>query len=178
MNRVVLLLALATLATACTSNARKVQLQNAASLNVDAHTLWSRPTEVGYRVGDQIFATATSDKVLGFHVGEARPGSDVLSVVLPPSGGGLSPLEEFAAYKAVAESGAEGIYVTRIESESRGFLFFFRHQEVTLYGRALTLQDYGPVAENRADLWRFRKYQPEVVVVKDGEANLTVPISK
>ncbi len=172
------LVLLAVAAAGCANNARKVNLANQASLAVEAHGMWTRPTEVGYAMGGEISATAEARRILGFNVGESKPGGVSVAAILSPltGGDGLGAVESFAAYKAVTEARAEGIYVTRIETDRNGFLFFFNRQTVTIYGRALTLEDYGPVEEARADRWRYRNYQPEAVVVKEGSVDVLIPM--
>lgn len=165
-----LAIAVLALATGCATNARKVKLQNEAALAAEAHGLWTRPTEIGFKMGDEISATAKATKVFGFNTGESKPGGVNLSVVtsgLGGTGANLSTTGQFAAHKAVTEAGAEGIYVTRVETDSKGFPFIVRRETVTVTGRALTLDNYGPVEEGRADQWRFRRFQPKTVVIKD-----------
>jgi hypothetical protein len=163
----------------CANNGRHVGLKNKAAMAAEAHGLWTRPTEVGFKMGGEITGTATSNRVLGFNVGEAKPNVSLpVPGILGGAGGRISldPVEEFAAYKAVEDAKAEGIYLTRVEEESNGFLFFYRTRTVTVYGRALTLENYGPISEKRADQWRFRGAMPEVVVVKEGKADIMLPV--
>lgn len=169
-------------ASACATNSRHTGLVNETSLVAESHTMWTRPTEVGYKMGGEISSSATANRVLGFNVGESKPpGVDVAAVLGPLLGGkgetSLSPVAAFAAYKAVTESRAEGIYITRIETEGSGFLFFYNTQTVTVYGRALTLENLGPIDQERADRWRYRRYSPNLVIVKDGDADIDLPVN-
>jgi hypothetical protein len=165
------------LATGCATNARKIHLANEASLRADSHKLWTRPTEIGFKMGKEISATAQATSVLGFQTGESKNSSVGLAIVTSALGGkgaSLSGTGNYAAYKAVMEAGAEGIYVTRVESENFGFFFFVKNEKVTVYGRALTMHDYGPIAESRSDDWRFRNFQPKTVVIKGGGSTVQV----
>ena len=168
------------LTSGCASNARNVKLASQASISAESHGMWTRPAEIGFAVGKEISASATTQKVLGFNVGESKPrGGFSVSAILSPANTGaakLSATEEFAAYKAVAGAGVDGIYVTRIETDRSGFLFFSQRTTATVYGRAMKLKDYGPVSEDRADDWRFRGYRPDVVVIKDGKTDVNLPI--
>lgn len=171
------LIGIALLSGACANNSRHIGLQNGTSLSAERHGMWTRPSEVGFKMGGEIGASATASRVLGFNVGESKPATSVAAVLGPLTGARkLDNNAGFAAYKAVQDNGAEGIYVTRIERESSGFLFFYRKQTVTVYGRALTLADYGPITEKRADQWRFRNTGPDLVVVKEGDAQVQLPI--
>jgi len=178
----ILPLAIATVAltTGCATNSRKSKLANEAALSAQNHGLWTRPTEIGFKMDDEISATARATKVLGFNTGESKPGSGAsLSVVssLLGTGTSLSATGQYAAYKAVVENGAEVGYVTRVESDAHGFLMFWKNEKVTVYGRALTLDNYGPIEETRADRWRFRNHGPNTVVVTEGDydgVNVTV----
>lgn len=179
MNRLAPVLALA-LATGCATNSRKVKLQNEASLAAEAHGLWTRPTEIGFKMGDEISATANSTKIFGINSGESKPGGVNLSIVtsgLGGTGASLSATGQFAAHKAVTKAGAEGIYVTRVETNSSGFPFIVKREKVTVTGRALTLDNYGPVEEERADKWRFRRFGPRTVVIKEGRGSTPVNVS-
>ena len=186
MNRMVTLsftLLTLTLASSCATNARRVKLVNEASVAAESMGMWTRPTEVGFTLGEEISGTAISNRVIGFNVGESKPAGSVAAVLGPLLGSGpgntaLSATESFAAFKAVTEAEAEGIYITRIESESRGFLFLYRTNKVTVHGRALHIEDYGAITQDRADEWRFRNRQPDVVVIKDGETTVSLPIEK
>ena len=166
------------LTTGCATNSRKIKLANEAALQAQNHGLWTRPTEVGFKMGDEISATAKATSVLGFQTGESKSGGFGLSMITSALGGtgaSLSGTGEFAAYKAVTEAGAEGIYVTRVESSNHGFLFFWKNEKVTVYGRALTMHSYGPVKEARADDWRFRHFQPKTVVI-ESKGGRTTPV--
>jgi hypothetical protein len=167
-SRAIPVLALA-VATGCATNSRRIKMQNEAALEAQNHGLWSRPTEIGFKMGDEISDTAIGKKVFGFNVGESKSGGMSLSIVagLGGTGASLSQTGQFAAYKAVTGAGAEGIYVTRVESDSSGFFPFFKREQVTVYGRALTIDNYGPIEEERADKWRFRKFGPRTVIIKD-----------
>jgi len=171
--------ALLAVGTGCLNNARRVGLTEATSMTAEDHRLWTRPTEVGYEMGGEIAGTATSRKILFiFNIGESKPPTtDVLAVVGGGGGAGLGSVGSFAAYKAVSEAQVEGIYVTRLESDSTtGFLGLWSSTTVTLYGRALKLKSYGPISEDRADQWRFRNNMPNVVVVKEGSADVMLPL--
>ena len=176
MNRTLIAVAAVATLSACAHNSRSVGMVDKTNLRAENHTVWTRPTEVGFQLGGEISASATARRVLGFNVGESKPGSSVLAVFAPFSGAKLSPVGSFAAYKAVTDARAEGIYVTRVETESSGFLFFSNNETVTVYGRALTMKDYGPIKEARADRWRYRDYGADTVVVKEGRAEVNLPV--
>ena len=168
------------LAVGCASNSRKVKLANEAALQAQNHGLWTRPTEIGFKMGGEISAQATSRSILLFQVGESKNAGGGLSIItsgLGGTGAALSGTGEYAAYKAVTEAGAEGIYVTRVETETNGFLFFWKTQKVTVYGRQLTMHDYGPIEQERADDWRFRNFQPQTLIIQDnGSGNTPVQV--
>ncbi len=127
---------------------------------------------------------ADSLRVFGFNVGESKPSGSIVTAIFGVAGavaGGkgqakLDAVEEYAAFKAVEQANADGIYVTRVATESTGFLFFYRQRRVTVYGRTLKLHNLGAVDQARADEWRFRNRQPNVVVIKEGETNVSLPI--
>lgn len=176
---VTLAVAILVIATGCATNARRVGLTEATRMVAEDHRLWTRPTEVGYEMGGEIAGTATARKVLFiFNVGESKPPQTEFLAVLTGGGAGLDNTGSFAAYKAVSEAQVEGIYVTRVETDSvTGFLGLWSTETVTLYGRALKLKSYGPISEERADQWRFRNNMPNVVVVKEGSADVMLPIN-
>ena len=173
--RVSAILMAAVVVTGCATNSRRIKLQEEAALVAENQGLWTRPSEVGFKLGDEITGTAVSTRVLGFNVGEAKNARNILNFgVIDGTGARLSSTGQFAAYKAVTDAKAEGIYVTRVQVESKGVLVFWTTETVTVYGRALTLTDYGPVDQERADEWRFREYGPKVMVIKEGEVDVGV----
>ncbi len=165
------------LGSACASNSRSLPLSSNANLRTETHAMWTRPTEVGYLMGPEISGTATVRQVLGFHVGESKPGASVFAILGPLLGGGqdiTDPVMMHAAFNAAEAAGAEGIYLTRVASESSGFFIFFSNTTTTVHGRALKLKDLGPVSQDRADQWRFAGTGPELVIIRDGKADVNI----
>lgn len=170
MTRLLPLALACTLAVGCASNSRQLGLSNTATMSSESHDLWTRPNEIGFEMGPEISARASAQRVFGFNVGESKPGMDVFAFVGPLLGGGRTvsdPVALHAAYKAVEEANADGIYVTRIATEGTNVFFLWTSKNVTVYGRALRLRDLGMVDEARADDWRFRQFGPDTVIIKD-----------
>ena len=128
-----------------------------ASINAEPMEIWSRPLELGYTVigmGEGTYQHNSSEKPVG---GQASffLGSD-------PSVK-LSPGAKIAAFNAIMEAGADGIYVTMVkekEKESQVSPDSFSTVTVKSYwvkGLLLKLEAYGAVCQGRSDKARFGK---------------------
>lgn len=149
------LLAGIVLSTGCASlNSNRSHMDPASGMAPEDHTMWARPQEVGYAIGQDISGEATNIIILFglFSIG-AEEG---LLGILGGFGAG-DPLVRTAAGAAVqnAGQGVDGIYITHHETSTLNFLWLFRKRTATVKGRALTLRPLGEVSLERADRFRY-----------------------
>lgn len=150
-----LTLALVVLSTGCASlNSNRSNMDSPSGMSPEEHTLWARPQEVGYAIGQDIGGEATNILILfGLFTIGAEEG--ILGIL--GGGGANDPLVRSAAGVAVqnAGQGVDGIYITHQETSTLNFLWLFRKRTAIVKGRALTLRPLGEVSVDRADRYRY-----------------------
>jgi len=138
--------------TGCASTVSTVTASGAAQLKAEPMSLWARPLEVGFTVvgmGEgkaqnlQVEGSLSSNKVVdsapSFFIGGI---SDVK----------ISPMVKLAAFNAIQEAKADGIYITMAKEETDGSL-----KKAWVRGLLLKIGIYGPVTLERADAARMCK---------------------
>ena len=155
IHKITVLLTTLALSSACRSVTKKDMMVNNTNLRSESHEVWNRPTEVGFTVGDYIEGTSETSKLFGV----IRTGGD------PTAGGSsipsfgasapsLSANAKWAVSNAVDKAGADGIYITKIVEEKK-IIFPVWTRKAWVRGKALTLKDFGPIDDQRADLDRL-----------------------
>ncbi len=152
--------------TGCKSvQGNKAYMDTAAAHIPEGHSLWSRPQEVGYSIGNEISGEATNIAILGglFTFGSEDGGvfgdiGGMIGGILGngPSAPTVDPLVRSAAGSAVAAAGpgVDGIYITQHDTTTLDLLIF-RKRTAQVRGRALGLKPLGEVSMERADKARF-----------------------
>jgi hypothetical protein len=167
MRSAIVVVVLASALTGCASlQGQKAYMNSAATHTPEGHSLWARPQEVGYSIGNEISGEATNISILCagplclFTFGAEAGGAfgDIGGAI-----GGLmghaavsDPLVGAAAGAAVAAAGpgVDGIYVTQHETNLLDLLIF-KKKTAQVKGRALGLKPLGEVSMERVDKDRF-----------------------
>jgi len=152
------------LTVGCRTVTKKDMMVTSAKVKAESHEVWTRPAELGFTVGSYIEGTSETKKMLMLF----RVGGDPTSggVTVPTFGMGaptLSPNAKWAVSNAVDDSGADGIYITKIVEE-KAIIFPIWTKKATVYGKALKLKDYGSINKTRADLDRLGYPPPKKAV--------------
>lgn len=138
--------------TGCASTVSTVTASGAAQLKAEPMSLWTRPLEVGFTVvgmGEgkaqnlQVEGSLSSNKVVdntpSFFIGGISEAK-------------ISPMVKLAAFNAIQEAKADGIYITMAKEETDGSL-----KKAWVRGLLLKIGIYGPVTLERADAARMCK---------------------
>ena len=132
---------------ACVGHQKHVGLVDVASVEAEAHQIWTRPLEVGFEMGRYIEAESSQRELFGC----LALGENVIRSSVPVMGGvgELTPNVQYTIAQAVAESGADGMYVLFVEEqvEWNGLV---KETSTKVKGRALKLEDFGSVDQERA----------------------------
>lgn len=172
MNRLLLLVAAVSVGSSCavTSSARN-HLDSAASMRPESHSMWARPQEVTYQIGDKLEGEASRQCVLFIFCWGDEGGAGGLSSFIGSVNGDLfglrldqviaglgaayaDPLVRAASAHAVAGSQSDGLYLLSQEATELNFVIFSR-RAVRVTGRAVTFRVIGEVSAERADKERF-----------------------
>lgn len=119
-----------------------------ASAEAEPHVIWTRPLEVGFEMGRYIEAESTTRRLFGCMNVDGDP---VKKSTVPMMGmeTGLSTGAEMAVAKAVQNNNADGMYVLLVE-ESVEWTGLVKATTTKVRGRALKLEDFGSVDQDRA----------------------------
>ena len=143
------------LSSGCKTVTKKDMMVNNTKVRSESHEVWNRPTEVGFTVGDYIEGTSETSKLLGFIRTGGDPTAGGISIpTFGSSAPSLSANAKWAVSNAVDKAGADGIYITKIVEERR-IIFPIVTTKAWVRGKSLTLKDFGPIDEDRADLDRM-----------------------
>lgn len=155
---------------AVSSNARN-HLDSVASMRPEPHSMWARPQEVTYQIGEKLEGEASRQCVLFFVCWGDEGGAGGLSSVFGALTADLSgirleqviaglgaayadPLVRAASAHAVSNSNADGLYLLSQQATELNFVLFSR-RAVRVTGRAVTFKVIGEVSQERADRERF-----------------------
>jgi hypothetical protein len=166
------------------SNSARNHLDSAASMKPESHSMWARPQEVTYQVGDKVEGEASRQCVLFIFCWGDEGGAGGLSSVFGALTSDFSgirldqviaglgaayadPLVRAASAHAVANSAADGLYLLSQEASELNFVVFSR-RAVRVTGRAITFKVIGEVSQERADRERF----PQQWILPTGQVHV------
>lgn len=151
-----LLLICCALSIGCASAHIETGMVTQASAQAEPHVIWTRPLEVGFEMGRYIEGESTTRRMLGC----VRVDGDAVrkSTTVPMMGAqtDLSTGAEMAVAKAVQNNNADGMYILRVE-ESVEWSGFIKETTTKVRGRALKLEDFGSVDQDRATRVRLEE---------------------
>ncbi len=113
-------------------------------MKAQSHQIWTRPTEVGFSIGDQIEGTSTTTTLFGVLRVSGDPVSNTPTIPMLGSTAGMSSNAKFAAATAVEAAGGDGIYIIYVEEEALRTGFTITKKSY-IRGKVLNLESYGPV---------------------------------
>ena len=140
----------------CVSTHKETGIVTHASAEAEPHVIWTRPLEVGFEMGRYIEAESTTHRLFGcLRVdGDAVRKSTTISMMGAPSD--LSTGAEMAVAKAVQSNNADGMYILFVE-ESVEWSGLVKETTTKVRGRALKLEDFGSVDQERATRVRLEE---------------------
>ena len=131
----------------CVGHQRHVGLVDVASVEAEAHQIWTRPLEVGFEMGRYIESESTQRELLGcLALGESLTRT---SVPVMGEVGELTANVQYTIADAVTEAGADGMYVLFVEEQVE-WTGLVKETTTKVRGRALKLEDFGSVDQERA----------------------------
>lgn len=143
------------LAIGCVSVQKETGMVTQASAVAEPHTIWTRPLEVGFEMGRYIEAESTTRRFLGcMKVG----GDPVRKRSVPTLGANkeLSTGAQMAVANAVHANNTDGMYILFVE-ESVEWSGLVKETTTKVRGRALKLEDFGSVDQERATQIRLQE---------------------
>ena len=131
----------------CAGHQQHVGLVDVASVEAEAHQIWTRPLEVGFEMGRYIEAESTQRDLFGC----VALGENVTRSSVPVMGGvgELTPNVQYTIAQAVADAGVDGMYVLFVEEQVQ-WTGLVKETTTMVKGRALKLEDFGSVDQERA----------------------------
>ena len=131
----------------CAGHQQHVGLVDVASVEAEAHQIWTRPLEVGFEMGRYIEAESTQRDLFGC----VPLGENVTRSSVPVMGGvgELTPNVQYTIAQAVADAGVDGMYVLFVEEQVQ-WTGLVKETTTMVKGRALKLEDFGSVDQERA----------------------------
>ena len=141
----------------CTSIHQKdVGMVAQASAVAEPHVVWTRPLEVGFEMGRYIEGESTTERLFGC----MRIGGDATSkrteVPMLGENAKLSNGARMAVASAVTNNNADGMYILFVE-ETIEWSGFVKETTTKVRGRALKLEDFGSVDQERATRVRLEE---------------------
>ena len=139
-------------------------MTNTASIEPDNQKMWTRPHETTYEIDlEDSMGYADQTVLLGFTIEGDSPATTLKYgfIRFGDSYSGyaelkdLGQLDNIAIGRAIKNAGADGLYITSIESNSTGLWPFYSKRNTTVTGKPLTLKDLGVVGEERYEQRRF-----------------------
>lgn len=156
MKQVIALTLFAVTAVGC-AHGQRAYADPTAGMNPEQMSLWARPQEVGYTLGERIQGEASRNCLFMFICWGADDGG--AGAVLGGIFGALTgqsapadPLVRAAAAGAVlsAPTETDGIYVLNHETDDFN-IFIYSRRSARVVGKAVRLQPIGEVSQERAD---------------------------
>ena len=135
------------LSAGCVGHQQHVGLVDVASVEAEAHQIWTRPLEVGFEMGRYIEAESIQRDLFGC----VAIGDSVTRSSVPVMGGvgELTPNVQYTIAQAVTDAGADGMYVLFVEEQVQ-WIGLVKETTTNVKGRALKLEDFGSVNQERA----------------------------
>ena len=132
------------LLSACASSGASVGASR-VSFATEKNEVWNRPLEVGFDMEDRhIKGVEKQLEILPVF----NPFFKILNMLGVDT---VDDMTSVAAYNAITENGADGLYVMGTKEDKHGFWPFYQHRTVSVYGKALKLKKVGQVDMKRAD---------------------------
>ena len=139
----------------CSGTHKQVALVGSAHIDAEPHVIWTRPLELGFEMGRYIEGSSTTTRLMGCF----RTGGDAVvrpTVTVMGASENLTPAAQLAVAKAVKESKADGMYILFVE-ESTHWNGLIKETTTQVRGRALKLEDFGSVDQERATKARLNQ---------------------
>ena len=140
----------------CVSAHKETGMVTHASAEAEPHVIWTRPLEVGFEMGRYIEAESTTHRLFGC----LRVDGDAVRkhTTVPMMGEqiNLSTGAEMAVAKAVQSNNADGMYILFVE-ETVTWSGLVKQTTTKVRGRALKLEDFGSVDQDRATRVRLEE---------------------
>ena len=144
-----LLLICGALFTGCASAHVETGMVTQASAEAEPHVIWTRPLEVGFEMGRYIEGESTTKQLFGCMRLDGNPVRRNITVKTVGMQSELSIGAEKAVATAVQNNNADGMYILLVE-ESIEWSGFVKETTTKVRGRALKLEDFGSVDQERA----------------------------
>ncbi len=146
----------AVIATGC-AHGQRSYIDPTAAMAPEPVSMWTRPQEVGYTLGERIQGEASKTCILGFICWGADDGgvgaivSGLIGTIMGQAAPS-DPLVRAAAAGAVlsAPQETDGIYVLNHESDEFNIYIYYR-RSARVIGKAVRLHPIGEVSQERAD---------------------------
>ena len=139
----------------CSSLHKQVALVDSATVEAEPHVIWTRPLELGFEMGRYIEGSSSTSRFMGCF----RTGGDAVvrpTVTVMGASDNLTPAAQLAVSNAVKESNADGMYILFVE-ESSEWNGLIKETTTQVRGRALKLEDFGSVDQERATKARLNQ---------------------
>jgi len=139
---------------------RASYLSNTANLDPEAQKIWTRPVETSIKIGmTDTEGSASQTMLLGFTLKGDSPAQKFSFLFLRMGDNydvagslqDLGQLDNIAISRAISAATADGLYITKIESDSKGLWPFYVERDVTVTGKPISLVDLGMVEQERYD---------------------------
>ncbi len=143
----------------CRSISKKDMIVAAPGAKADKQQIWHRPTEVNYEFMNNCEAESSTSRLFAMFRTAGDPTKGGLSLPTFGASVGLDSNGKWAVARAVDATGADGMYVLRVEEESQ-VLFPIWTSKTKVKGRCLKLRTLGPISVERMSLDR-NGYPPE-----------------
>ena len=147
---------MACLSVGCTSTHKNVGMVVGASATAEPHVVWTRPLEVGFEMGRYIEAESTTRRLFGCIRVDGDPVQKNTHVPMMGVHTEFSNGSKMAVARAVKESNADGMYILFIEEDVQ-WSGLVNTTTTTVRGRALKLEDFGSVDQERATQVRIQE---------------------
>jgi hypothetical protein len=170
MKRVLATIISIVLLGSCGTTDSNANLSANAGFDPAAHTMWTRPNEVGYEILGDIAGEHDYFTIFGLTMGdEPTDSSGILSIIVPGNDSN-DPMINAAALNAVENAPeADGIYITSHVVTETGIPGFKSYRS-RVKGKAIKLVDLGRVSEERmVEILRL-KHGKDVKIDVNGES--------
>lgn len=144
-------------ASGCAAHGQRAYMDSSATMNPEPASMWTRPQEVGYTLGERLTGEAARTCILwvicfGADDGGAGAAVSALLGAVRGSTAPSDPLVRAAAAGAVlsAPTETDGILVLNHETDSFDIGLFSR-KSARVIGKAVRLHPIGEVSQERAD---------------------------
>jgi len=133
----------------CGSIHKDPGMVTSATAVAEPHVVWTRPLEVGFEMGRYIEGSSSTRYLFGC----LRLNGDAVRqesrVPMMGESSDLSNQAKLAVAKAVGDNNADGMYILRVDQQVT-WSGLVKESTTTVHGRALKLEDFGSVDQERA----------------------------